>query len=358
MKTFHLFWLVLLLVAPPAVAQRGAPPLRSPEVHPDGRVTFRVSAPSATVVGVFGDFLKAPERMQKDESGIWSITLGPLPPEIYNYELAVNNVIGARGRFEVTGATPSFFALRQVPHGAIEQRWYTSRSLASERRVFVYTPPNYGRSADRYPVLYLLHGGGMDETLWTESGRANLILDNLIADGKLKPLIVVMPYGYAFPPSSPAAAGDDAARLQREGFSKDLIDDLLPFVQSNYRVYADRDHRAIAGLSLGGGQALGIGLSHPQIFSRIAAFSASVGSGQANGVDLKTLLADPKQINDRFPLLWVGCGTEDGLFDSNQAFAELLTARGIKHTFRASEGAHIWRVWRRYLNEVAPLLFP
>ena len=353
MKALSLRLLLVLLVAQPAFAQGGAPPLRSPEVYPDGRVVFRVSAPSATVVGVFGDFLKAPQRLQKDDNGIWSITLGPLEPEIYNYELAINSTVAARGRFEVFGATPLFYDLRPVPHGAVEQRLYSSKSLQTERRVFVYTPPNYSRATDRYPVLYLLHGGGMDETLWTDSGRANLIMDNLIADGKLKPLIVVMPYGYAYPPDSPLAAGADAARRQRDGFSRDLLEDLMPFVETNFRVYADREHRAIAGLSLGGGQALGIGLGHTELISRIAAFSAGTG-----GLDMKALLADPKKVNERLALFWLGCGTEDTLFSSNKEFADLLTTSGIKHTFRASDGAHIWRVWRRYLNEVAPLLFP
>ena len=358
MKTLSRVLLLGLLVAAPAYAQRGAPSQGIPQVLPDGRVVFRVSAPNATVVGVFGDFLKAPQRLEKDENGVWSATLGPLEPDIYNYELGINSTVAARGQFEVRGATPMFYELRPVPHGAVEQRWYTSKAIQAERRVFIYTPPGYGRSSDRYPVLYLLHGGGMNETLWTESGRANLILDNLVADGKLKPLIIVMPYGYAYAPGSPLAEGDDAAKRQRDGFSRDLLEDLMPFVESNYRVYADREHRAIAGLSLGGGQALGIGLGHTDVFSRVAAFSSSVGSGQANGVDIKTLIADPKKLNERLALFWIGCGTEDSLFASNKEFADVLTASGIKHTFRPSEGAHIWRVWRRYLNEVAPLLFP
>jgi enterochelin esterase family protein len=149
-------------------------------------------------------------------------------------------------------------------------------------------------------------------------------------------------------------------KRQRDGFSRDLIEDLIPFVQANYRVHADRDHRAIAGLSLGGGQALGIGLSHTDVFSRVAGFSAALGavtSPQAGGLDFKSLVADANKMNERLKLLWVGCGTDDTLFQSNKEFAQLLESSGVKHTFRVSDGAHTWQVWRRYLNEMAPLLF-
>jgi enterochelin esterase family protein len=288
------------------------------------------------------------------------VTVGPVAPEIYTYQLSVNGVVASRGSLDVPGSAPMFYDLRPVPHGAVEQRWYESRSIQAGRRVFVYTPPGYGRSSERYPVLYLFHGAGGDESGWTESGRAHLILDNLIAAGTLKPLVVVMPYGYAYPPTSPLASGDDAMRRQRDLFSRDLREDLIPFVQANYRVHADREHRAIAGLSLGGGQALGIGLSHVDLFSRIAAFSPALGavtSPQAGGLDFTALLADATTVNDRLALLWVGCGTEDTLFNSNKEFAGLLQSSGIRHTFHVTGGAHTWQVWRRYLHHVAPLLF-
>ena len=349
-----------LLVAQPAFAQRGGPAVRSPEVLADGRVTFRLAAPNATEVRLSGDFLTAPQPLQKDEKGIWSLTVGPVAPERYGFTLSVNGVAATRGTLDMPGPAPMFYDLKPVPHGAVEQRLYQSKSLQAQRRVFIYTPPNYARSTERLPVLYLLHGAGGDETGWTENGRAHLILDNLIADGKLKPLVVVMPYGNAYPPASPLAAGDDAMRRQRSGFERDLIEDLIPFVQASYRVHADREHRAIAGLSLGGAQALGIGLSHTDLFSRVAGFSPALGavtSPQAGGLDFKKLIADSTQVNDRLQLLWVGCGTEDTLFNSNKEFDALLTAGGVKHTFKATGGAHTWQVWRRYLNEVAPVLF-
>ena len=360
MRAFRLAVVLAMFVAQPLLAQRGGPAPRSPEFLPDGRVTFRIAAPAATDVRITGEFLKAPEALRKDEKGVWSVTVGPVAPEMYFYQFSVDGVVMSRLRLDVPGASPRFFDLRPVAHGAVEQRWYDSKTVHGVRRVFIYTPPNYARSSERYPVLYLFPGAGGDESGWTENGRANLILDNLIADGKLKPLVVVMPYGYAYPPTSPLAEGPDAMKRQRDGFSRDLIEDLIPFVQAQYRVYADRDHRAIAGLSLGGGQALGIGLTHTDVFSRVAGFSAALGAvtaPQAGGLDFKSLFTDATKMNERLKLLWVGCGTEDTLFDSNKAFAELLHTSGIKHTFRVSDGAHTWQVWRRYLNEVAPLLF-
>jgi enterochelin esterase-like enzyme len=361
MKTVALALLLIVTIAGPTLAQRGAPAVRSPEIHSDGRVTFRLAAPNATDVRVSGDFLPAPQPLQKDEKGIWTTTVGPVKPELYTFQVSVNGVSAVRGPLNIPGPAPMFFDMRPVPHGGIDQRWYSSKVIQTTRRVFVYTPPDYARSSTRYPVLYLLHGAGGDESGWTENGHVNLILDNLIADGKLKPLVVVMPYGNAYPPSSPLAEGADAMRRQRDLFRRDLIEDLIPFIQTNFRVYSDREHRAIAGLSLGGAQALGIGLSHIDLFSRVAGFSPAMGavtSPQAGGLDFKTLLADSQRVNSRVALLWVGCGTEDTLFESVKQFAGQLQASGVKHTFKVTEGAHTWHVWRRYLSEVAPLLFP
>jgi enterochelin esterase family protein len=360
MKRLTVTLSLAVLMTPLLFAQRG-PAVRSPEIHSDGRVTLRLAAPNATDVRVSGDFLKAPEPLQKDEKGVWTVTVGPVSPEIYNYQFTVNGVATARARLDVPGTTPRFFDVRPVAHGTVEQRLYDSKAVQKVRRAFIYTPPDYSRSSERYPVLYLLHGAGGDESGWTENGRTNVILDNLIADGKLKPLVVVMPYGYAYAPGSPQADGPDAMKRQRELFNRDLIEDLIPFVQANYRVHADREHRAIAGLSMGGGQALGVGLSRTDVFSRVAGFSSALGvvtSQQAGGLDFKKLVADSKTVNDKLKLLWVGCGTEDTLFNSNKEFAQMLETSGVKHTFRVTEGAHTWLVWRRYLNEVAPLLFP
>ena len=257
---------------------------------------------------------------------------------------------------------PAYLAIRDVPRGTIHEHPYRSASLGSEREVFVYTPPDYETSTDRYPVLYLLHGAGGDQSSWTARGQAHVILDNLIADGKLEPLVVVMPYGYAFPRAPGAGRGDPAEnKMQREGFNRDLLGDVIPLIEATYRVLTDREHRAIAGLSLGGAQALALGLSHPDLFGRVAGFSSALGavaSPEVGGVDWDTVLADPDAVNALLDVLWIGCGTEDGLFESNREFSNTLTAMGIEHTFRVTRGGHTYDVWQRYLFEAAPLLFP
>jgi enterochelin esterase family protein len=238
---------------------------------------------------------------------------------------------------------------------------YKSTSLGTDRKVVVYTPPGYETSTDRFPVLYLLHGAGSIETSWTERGQAHVILDNLIADGKLQPLVVVMPFGYAFARAQGAGRGDAAEnKQQRQGFQRDLIEDVIPMIDATLRVHSDRDHRAIAGLSLGGGQSLAIGLSHTNLFSRVAAFSAAMGAGsnpETGGVNFDEVLADSAGLNRQLKLLWVGCGTEDSLFESNLAFAAQLSKYKVEHILRVTGGGHNYAVWQRYLHEVAPLLF-
>jgi enterochelin esterase-like enzyme len=362
-------WLSLSLAAVTCIAQPRPPAFHSPEIHPDRTVTFRLSAPKATQVRVTGDVVAEAQYLQKDDKGVWSLTIGPLRPDLYSYRFSVDGVTvvdpsnQARPAtmFTVPGDGPAIYDLRSVAHGELHEQWYTSKTLDTVRRVFIYTPPDYAKSSAKYPVLYLLHGAGNDESSWSEGGRVNLILDNLIADGKLKPLVVVMPYGYAYPPTHPLSAGADAMKRQRAGFERDLIEEVIPLVQSHLRVYTDRQHRAIAGLSLGGGQALGTGLSHPELFSRVAGFSPALGAvtqEQAGGLDFKKLVADSKKVNDEYKVLWVGCGTSDTLFKSVQQFDGMLTAAGIHHTWRESDGAHTWLNWRRYLAEVAPMLFP
>lgn len=257
---------------------------------------------------------------------------------------------------------PSYLANRDIPHGAVREHPYRSSSLGTDRELVVYTPPGYDGSSERYPVLYLLHGAGGNERTWTERGRAEVILDNLIADGRLEPLVAVMPFGYA-EARQPGAGRADAAenKRQREGFARDLLEDVIPLVESSYRVYADRDHRAIVGLSLGGAQALALGLSHTALFSRVAGFSAAMGAAnnpEFGGVDFDAVLADAEKINGEVELLWIGCGVDDTLFDSNRDFSNQLTGLGIEHVFRVTQGAHTMPVWQRYLSEVAPLLFP
>jgi len=257
--------------------------------------------------------------------------------------------------------TPAYLEMRNVPHGTVQILGYRSKSLDRDREAVVYLPPGYDGSRDRYPVLYLLHGAGGDERTWTDRQQANVILDNLIADGRLRPLVVVMPYGYTHRLEEGARRrGADAYKTDMEEFAVDFINDLVPLVESRYRVVADREHRAIAGLSMGGGQSLAIGLTHPDMFRAVAGFSSAMqiaNSPAWGGVDMEAVLANADAINSNLDLLWVGCGTEDTLFNVNKAFSEQLTGHGVEHTFRVTLGAHTPEVWSRYLNEVAPQLF-
>ena len=363
--------IVSVVVIGPSIAGQqpasGPAPVRSPEVLADRRVTFRIAAPKATEVRLTCECVNGAQVLQKDAAGVWSVTLGPLEPDIYEYEFAVDGVtmpdprnekVKYNGRpstisslLEIPGPAPMFYDAKHVAHGKVDIRWYPSKATGTVRRLHVYTPPGYERASARLPVLYLLHGADGDDSAWVAFGRANQILDNLIAEQKLGPMVVAMPFGYAYPPST-GVAGDK----QRADFEKDLLQDIIPFVQANYRVAADRGSRALVGLSMGGGQALNIGLRHLDTFSRVASFSGAVPRGAA--VDsFKDVLADAKKVNGGLKMLWIGCGTEDGLFAPNKEFSELLKKNGVAHTFHESGGAHTWSVWRKYLLEVAPKLF-
>ncbi|MBN2138068.1 MAG: hypothetical protein JW720_09690 [Sedimentisphaerales bacterium] len=335
----------------------------SPEVHSDRRVTFRLKAPKATSVGVSVQFSRGQQAMTKDSDGVWSVTLGPAEPEIYEYEFVVDGLSvtdpanpwmkfwqgTAKNLVEVPGEGAKFFAEQDVPHGAVHVHRYRSKSLGVTRGFYVYTPPGYETSKDKkYPVLYLLHGMGDTENCWTVIGRANLILDNLIAGDKARAMIIVMPYGHT--PRVPA----DVRSIGRYGaFEKDLLEDVIPYIEKSYSVSADRKDRAIAGLSMGGGQSLTVGLGNLDSFGWVGAFSSAVPRGES----LDRLLAEPELINEKLRLLWIGCGKNDFLFEANTVFIERLKKDKIHHVAHISEGGHEWRIWRRYLNEFAPLLF-
>jgi enterochelin esterase-like enzyme len=359
-------FLIGCLVASSVWAQ---PPARSPEIAADHMVTFRVLAPQASEVTLTGEFMKGSKPLEKDAKGLWSVTVGPIEPEIYYYNFTIDGVrtIDPANPGVKTGSTPStiqsvleiknthpaFYDAQPVPHGEIRTHWYESKSLQTTRRLTIYTPPGYENSASvRYPVLYLFHGANADETAWTRLGHVNLILDNLLAVGKTKPMLIVMPFGYGILPGtpSPTPGGNTAA------FSRDLLEDVIPFVEHHYRAYPDRDHRAIAGLSMGGGESLNIGLNHLELFSYVAGFSAGIRIPDFQK-SYGSFLADPKTANQKLHLLWLGCGSDDSLFAANQALSKQLDDATIKHVFHKSEGAHTWINWRHYLNEFAPLLF-
>jgi enterochelin esterase-like enzyme len=361
--------------APPAGTRLStfAPPVRSPEISPDRHVTFRLRAPEVASAVLSGEFMKGTQSFVKDADGLWSVTIGPLAPEIYAYNFTIDGIKTIDpGNFDVkTGSTastiesilkvpgdqPAFYDAQPVPHGEIRTDWYGSKSLNSIRRMTIYTPPGYDSSGKtRYPVLYLFHGANADETAWTRLGHVNLILDNLLASGKMKPFIAVMPFGYPSPPSEPATGQSRGFSSVTDGFSKDLLGEVIPYVQAHYRVYTDRDHRAIAGLSMGGIESLQIGLNHLDQFSYVGGFSAAI-SPATFSKDFAPLAADPNAANRELHLLWIGCGTDDGLFGASNSFSRFLDDSQVKHTFYKIPGAHTWIVWRQFLEEFAPQLF-
>jgi enterochelin esterase family protein len=363
----------------PGAGRGGGPAIASPQIGPDRRVTFRLAAPEAKKVTVSGDF-GGDTDLQRGADGTWSATIGPLEPEMYVYYFTVDGVrlidpsnpqtkIGyvtstTTSLFTVPAAQPAFYDVQDVPHGEIRTLLYKSKSNDAVRELTVYVPPGYDESPSRrYPVLYLLHGFANDHHSWHRYGRANDILDNLLARQAIEPFLVVMPLGYGgaringdgtgIPPEGAGAFGGNASLYER-----DLLEDVIPMIDAKYRTIADRTHRAIVGFSMGGGQAGRVGLGHLDTFSRIGIMSAGLGGGgAAAGEPLATLTASPARTNQQIDLLWIACGTEDSAMTGAKALHDTLTTAGIEHTFLATEGAHHWRVWRRYLRDLAPLLF-
>lgn len=354
-----------LLFAWPVLAQPQS--TTSPEVRADRTVTFRLRAPGAKEVALTGEFGLGRTLLQKDEGGTWSVTIGPLDPDIYSYQFSVdglsiidpNNphvktgVRSSQSFVMVPGAEPLYWQEQQVPHGLLHVHWYHSSVIGDDRAFTVYTPPDYGRdSKARYPVLYLLHGSGDHERSWVEIGQANFILDNLLAAKKAVPMLIVMPFGQV------GSFGDrsEGSRERRMNlFRDDLLNEIMPAVERQYRVLPDRRKRAIAGLSMGGGQSLTIGLTRLDLFAWVAGFSAAImGDDFAQRFPI---LADPEKANRELRLLWIGCGRDDKLVEPARAMVKVLAEKQIRHTFRESAGTHSWRVWRLYLSEVAPLLF-
>jgi enterochelin esterase-like enzyme len=352
--------------------------LVSPDVDPDRTVTFRFRAPEATQISLVGEINqgKGPLPMSKDDSGLWTVTVGPLPPEIwiYNFRIQGVDVIDPSNPavkpvppgetmnsfVEVPGESPAFYDARPVPHGEVRMVLYESKAMGVTRWVWIYTPPGYDKTRTKYPVLYLLHGNGEDQSGWVRNGRANIILDNLIADRKAEAMIVVMPQGHALQGAGvgPLIRFQGETSMFSPRFPKDLFDDVIPLVERNFRVRADADHRAIAGLSMGGGQALSIGLTNLDKFHYVLGFSAAIGDRFLDiDKELQGFYANSTIDNEKLRLLWVSCGKDDFLHEADRQFAESLTKNGVKHTFRETEGAHVWSVWRNNLNETLPLLF-
>jgi enterochelin esterase family protein len=372
--------LALLLVAQtaaaPAPAQPPSPaadPLQSPEVHPDRRITLRLRAPRATTVAVAGEWMRPggnvndPQKLTRSPDGVWSITVGPVDPNIYIYVFQIdgmtitdplNPLVKLRARtnasmVEVPGAM--LWEARDVPHGNVEINTHVSPVLqGATRQVFVYTPPGYEKArAQRYPILYLFHGNNDLAAGWTMAGRANLVLDNLIAEKKAVPMIVVMPWGHALPFGSRPGPGQPT---NNDLFEQYVIKDVVPLVESKYRVAPGRARRAIVGLSMGGGQALQIGLHHRDLFATIGSFGAGLARADFDTRYGKTLAA-PTTARNKLNLVFVGIAKEDGAYARAKELTEALRSHALPVRYHETEGGHTYPVWRKLLVECLPLLF-
>lgn len=382
-KTFVKFCLLVtgLAAAGPAVAQppRG-PFVVSPQVLPDRKVTFRYLAPSAKEVKLSGQFLTGQVPMAKDSIGIWSATVGPVRPDIYPYSFIVDGVsvmdpanadFFPNERFkaslvDVPGFTPLPHAVRDVPHGSISYEYYRSAEGTTGTLV-VYTPPGYEMNgAKKYPVFYLISGTTDTEETWFKVGRTNFILDNLIADGKAKPMIVVMPYGNiparvaaqkgASMPPDPVGRESTAALQSATAFEQDLINKIIPYVDKTYRTLPNRDSRAIGGFSRGGGQTLRSAFGHMDTFSWICCYSAYLSPAEMEN-RYQHVVADAAATNRRLKLLWVSVGNEDFLYNDTAAFLNYLSAKNIKYKSLVTGGGHTWMNTKVFLTETAQLLF-
>jgi enterochelin esterase-like enzyme len=367
-----------------AQAPAPAPAVTSPEVQPDGRVTFRIHAPKAGEVTLRGDWMETPGPVPlvKDAEGVWAVTVGPLSPDTYSYTFAVDGVRTLDPRNAaikqgvtivdnvvfVPGPAAEFQATTAVPHGQIRQVWYASSTLGGQRRMHVYTPPGYDGNTDRYPVLYLLHGGGDDDSGWPTIGRAGFIVDNLIAVGKVRPLVVVMPNGSLprpanLPPPTPGAPPSPQAMAAtaalQDRFVSELMTDVIPAVERQFRVVARPDHRAIAGLSMGGGQTQRVIATHPDQFAYVAVWSMGVNPAALGDFEARSaaFLSGSDRVNQALKVYHVTVGDKDFLFQSARTLSDVLTRHGIKHELKITGGGHTWINWRQYLRDYLQILF-
>jgi enterochelin esterase family protein len=368
--------LVLVGVAPaqPGRGPRG-PVVVSPEVKADRKVVYRIHAPKAEVVGLFttdipGGFRPRPLKKAKD--GVWEVALGPVEPGTYRYLFNVDGVLTADPRNQAVSESngnawsvvhvpgSGFLDAADVPHGAVARVYYRSSALGRARRMHVYTPPGYEAGTEKYPVLYLMHGAGDSDDSWTSVGRANFILDNLIAARKAKPMIVVMPAGHTGPFSfiMPTTPARDGGFVGSGKFEDDFLKDIMPYVEKHYRVRTDRSNQAIAGLSMGGAQTLDIAFTRPKQFGYVGVFSSGVVFRKAVEWEKehKSALGDA-EARKGLKLLWIATGSDDFLMPRTRETVALLEKHGFKPVFKETKGGHTWINWQKYLNEFAPQLF-
>ncbi len=350
----------------------------SPQINDDGSVTFRLYAPQADKVAVAGDFTTKDGKdigygeMTRDEKGVWEFTTPPLRSELYSYTFLVDGVrmcdpsnvyinrdVASVMNILITdGDRGDLYKVNDVPHGSVKRCWYDSPTLGKQRRMTVYTPAGYEQGKEKYPVLYLLHGAGGDEEAWMTLGRTSQIMDNLIANGKCRPMIVVMTNGN---PWQQAAPGESAAGMTQPAMKFDpsqksfeeAFGDVISYVESNYRTIRKKEARAVAGLSMGGGHSFNISRMYPDKFDYVGLFSAAVGGVKDAGV-AASLAA---QRDKGFKLYWIACGNTDFLYEANKDYMKYLDSIDFPYTYRESDGGHIWRNWRIYLSEFAPMLF-
>lgn len=349
MKSSKLLVLILFLLGGIAKAQR-PPVIVSPQVHADKSVTFRYFSKTAKEVKLSGEFLKDPVSLSKDTSGVWSITVPSITPDIYPYNFVVdgtgvsdpnNTYIFANERFKrsivnIPEDKPLVHSLQNVPHGKITYQLYNSKSLNTTRQVLVYTPPNFDASGKtKYPVLYLIHGGSDTEETWTKVGNANFIADNLIAQGKAKPMIIVMPYGNVRPAPMP-------------DFTKDVVNDVIPFIESNYPVKVGSINRAVAGFSVGGGQTLNIGLTNTDKFGYICSYAPYTATEEFKK-NFTDWTPDAEKINKQVKLFTISVGTDDFLYESVKQNIAMFKDKKIKVNPLIVSGGHTWMNCKLFL---------
>ncbi len=351
----------------------------SPEINPDGSVVFRLDAKNATTVKVQCDCLPVGGSLTKGEDGIWSLTTKQLNPELYSYSFWVdgvkafdpNNAFLIRdvstvvNVFLVGGGKADLYKVTDVPHGTVSKRWYTSPNLKSTRRLTVYTPAAYENNQLTYPVLYLMHGAGGDENAWMELGRAAQIMDNLIAQGKAKPMIVVMTNGNADQTATPGESSEGFVKpifmrpATFSGMTEAAFGDIIQFIESNYRVKKEKASRAIAGLSMGGMHSLVISANYPNTFDYVGVFSSAMLQPKDSQATVYSDFTNKlkAQKNNGFKLYWIGIGNTDFLFERSNEFRKLLDSLEFNYQYHETKGGHTWSNWRDYLSEFAPLLF-
>jgi len=349
----------------------------SPEIASDNSVTFRVLSADANAITVYGSWMDYGETLPltKGKQGLWSVTTAPLVSSMYHYNFFIDGVTaidptnpealrdGVRyaSMLIVPGEEAEIFELNETAHGNISKVWYESPSLNMYRRMYVYTPPGYDSNKENYPVLYLLHGAGGDEDAWIALGRASFILDNLIAEGKAKPMLIVMTNGNAWQTSTIkniSGVGEITRenRAQFQGkFEKSLVEDVVPYIEKNYRVKATKDSRALAGLSMGGAHTITASIEYPGTFGYIGVFSSGIFDANADMVKLEKKFTALKASG--VSTYWVGCGKDDFLMESNKRLLAILDKTGFEHEYHESDGGHTWANWRDYLAIFAPQLF-